>query len=422
MPDKDNPAEVKSGTRAILAALCTGNPDETETSVQELESLLETAGGTVAAVVIQNAEKPNIKTYIGPGKVKEIASFAENDGDIDLVVFDNELSPAQIGNLEELTGIRVIDRTMLILDIFAQHAVTGEGKLQVEIACLRYIAPRLTGRGKELSRLGGGIGTRGPGESKLENDRRYIRRRIAALEKELSEVERTRSVQRSSRERKSRKTVALVGYTNSGKSTLLNFLTNAGILAEDKLFATLDPTTRLLTTEGGVEVLLTDTVGFIDRLPHHLIKAFRSTLDELRYADIIVHITDGSDDADEICRKSAVTDSLIEELCGAGKPVIRVYNKMDKAPADRFVPAGVIEISAKTGAGVDVLVDKIEQTVRNGRRRVKFTFPAADAGKASVLYKEAEVEETAYDDSGNLVITAVCEEKEIGRLSGYISE
>jgi len=412
--------DEKKQTRAVLVSLCTGESDNTEVSLCELENLLTTAGGVAVATVIQNMDKPNAKTYIGSGKAKEIAEFVEGDGDIDLVVFDNELSPSQLANLEELIGVRVIDRTMLILDIFALHAVTGEGKLQVEIACLRYTAPRLTGKGKELSRLGGGIGTRGPGESKLESDRRHLKRRIAALEEELKEMERTRVTQRAARDKKQIKNAAIVGYTNSGKSTLLNYLTNAGILAENKLFATLDPTTRLLTTENGVELLLTDTVGFIDRLPHHLVKAFKSTLDELKYADIIIHLTDGSEDADERKRKEAVTDALIEELCGESKPTLRVYNKMDKKAEGDFIPAGVIEISARTGEGIGELISALEEEVRGGRQRTTFVFPSYAAGKVSALYAFAEIEDTVYNDDGSITVTAYCEAKEVGRLSEYI--
>lgn len=417
----DTAVNINGGTRAVLVALCTGG-ETADASLCELEGLLETAGGTAVATVIQNMDKPNPKIYIGTGKAKEIAQLVEADGEIDLVVFDNELTPSQIANLEELIGTRVIDRTMLILDIFALHAVTGEGKLQVEIACLRYTAPRLTGKGKELSRLGGGIGTRGPGESKLESDRRHLKRRIAALEEELAEMERTRRTQRAARDKKALKSVAIVGYTNSGKSTLLNRLTAAGILAEDKLFATLDPTTRLLTTENGVEMLLTDTVGFIDRLPHHLVKAFKSTLDELKYADIIVHLTDGSEPPEEIERKSAVTDSLIDELCGTGKPLIRVYNKMDMADPAYIVPADVVEISARTGMGIGGFISRLEDTVRGGRRQVTLHFPQRAVGLASALYASAEVQRADYNDDGSLTVLAYCEEKEIGKLSEYITE
>ncbi len=408
--------------RGVLVALCTGDPEATEISLDELESLLDTAGGTAVARVTQNLESPNSKTYIGSGKAMEIADFVEADGDIDLVVFDNELSPSQLNNLEELIGVRVIDRTMLILDIFALHAVTGEGKMQVEIACLRYTAPRLTGKGKELSRLGGGIGTRGPGESKLESDRRHIKRRIAALESELKEMERTRLTKRAARDKKPIKSAAIVGYTNSGKSTLLNYLTDAGILAENKLFATLDPTTRLLTTENGVEVLLTDTVGFIDGLPHHLIKAFKSTLDELKYADFIISVTDSSEEDTRRRRKSAVTESLIEELCGGHKPVIKVFNKMDIAVERDYIPADAVMISAATGEGIDGLIAALENSVRDGRRTVTFRFPQRAAGKVSTLYAAAEVLSTDYNDDGSVTVKAICDDKEIGRLAEYICD
>ncbi len=407
-------------TRAVLAAVCEGNAWETERSLAELENLLDTAGGVAVAQVVQNLEHPNAKTYIGSGKAKEIAELVANDGDIDLVVFDNELTPAQLNNLEELIGCRVIDRTMLILDIFALHATTGEGKLQVEIACLKYTAPRLTGKGKELSRLGGGIGTRGPGESKLESDRRHLKRRIAALEAELAEMARTRDVKRSGRDKKTIKSAAIVGYTNSGKSTLLNYLTGAGILAENKLFATLDPTTRLLTTENGVEVLLTDTVGFIDRLPHHLVKAFRSTLDELKYADIIISVTDASEEDDERRRKFAVTDKLIEELCGGGKEIIYVYNKIDEVKDKELIPQNAVEISAKTGYNVDKLLTAIEKAVLGGRQRLKFNFPPKDAGKMSKLYANATVIDIKYEDNGSVTVEAECELKEAQAFEQYV--
>lgn len=408
--------------RGVLVAVCTGDPGAAEISLDELESLLDTAGGTAVARVMQNLESPNSKTYIGSGKAKEIAEFVEADGDVDLVVFDNELSPSQLSNLEELIGVRVIDRTMLILDIFALHAVTGEGKMQVEIACLRYTAPRLTGKGKELSRLGGGIGTRGPGESKLESDRRHIKRRIAALEAELKEMERTRLTKRAARDKKPIKSAAIVGYTNSGKSTLLNYLTDAGILAENKLFATLDPTTRLLTTENGAEVLLTDTVGFIDGLPHHLIKAFKSTLDELKYADFIISVTDSSEEDTRRRRKSAVTESLIEELCGGHKPVIKVFNKMDIAVDKDYIPADAVMISAATGQGIEGLISALENAVRDGRKTVTFCFPQRAAGKVSTLYAAAEVLSTDYNDDGSITVKAICDDKEIGRLAEYICE
>ncbi|MBO7666105.1 MAG: GTPase HflX, partial [Clostridia bacterium] len=295
---------------------------EVETSLDELERLLDTAGGEAVLRVVQSRPTPDNKTFIGKGKAQEIKQVIDSEGDITLAVFDNELSPAQINNLEDALGVRVIDRTMLILDIFALHAVTAEGKLQVEIACLKYTAPRIMGKGKSLSRLGGGIGTRGPGESQLETDRRHLQRRLESLNEKLKELERTSAVKRKGREKSGIKTVAIAGYTNAGKSTLLNYLTGAGVLSEDKLFATLDPTTRRLTLPDGADVLLTDTVGFIDRLPTHLVKAFRSTLEEIKYADAVVCLIDASEPDTERVRKRAVTEQLVTELCGEQRSVI----------------------------------------------------------------------------------------------------
>lgn len=411
-------------TRAVLIAVSLGREDaECENSLAELERLLDTAGGEVAATVIQNRPHPDKATYIGSGKCEEVAELVKADPTITLAVFDNELSPSQIAAVEEIVGIRVIDRTMLILDIFALHAVTGEGKLQVEIACLRYTAPRLIGKGKMLSRQGGGIGSRGPGESKLESDRRHIRRRIEALEAELDELERTRGVKRSQRMRSGLATVAIIGYTNAGKSTLLNRLTDAGILAEDKLFATLDPTTRRLTLPGGTEVLLTDTVGFIDRLPTHLVRAFRSTLEELTYCDVILCLTDGSEEAGERTRKRAVTEKLIGELGAGEKPILEVYNKtdlVDKNAKDLF-PGNVLEISAATGAGIDTLLTKLEETVNGGKKMLKLFFPHSQSGKAAEVYRFATVHDTEYTENGTL-ITALCDERAQGMFLQFIQE
>lgn len=411
-------------TRAVLIAVSLGREDaECENSLAELERLLDTAGGVVAATVIQNRPHPDKATYIGSGKCEEVAELVKADPTITLAVFDNELSPSQIAAVEEIVGIRVIDRTMLILDIFALHAVTGEGKLQVEIACLRYTAPRLIGKGKMLSRQGGGIGSRGPGESKLESDRRHIRRRIEALEAELDELERTRGVKRSQRMRSGLATVAIIGYTNAGKSTLLNRLTDAGILAEDKLFATLDPTTRRLTLPGGTEVLLTDTVGFIDRLPTHLVRAFRSTLEELTYCDVILCLTDGSEEAGERTRKRAVTEKLIGELGAGEKPILEVYNKtdlVDKNTKDLF-PGNVLEISAATGAGIDTLLTKLEETVNGGKKMLKLFFSHSQSGKAAEVYRFATVHDTEYTENGTL-ITALCDERAQGMFLQFIQE
>ena len=414
--------EIQASRALLVAVSTTDEVDECMRSMDELARLLETAGGEEAARVIQNRESPDKATYIGSGKVKEIAEFIANDGEISLVVFDNELTPSQIANLEkEIPDVRVIDRTMLILDIFALHAVTGEGKLQVEIACLRYTAPRLTGRGKDLSRLGGGIGTRGPGESKLESDRRHIKRRIAALSAEIEDIERTRAVKRASRARSGIKTAAIIGYTNAGKSTLLNTLTDAGILAEDKLFATLDPTTRRLTLPSGNEMLLTDTVGFIDRLPTHLIKAFNSTLEELKYADFIILITDASEEITERERKRAVTKNLVAELGAGDKPMIEVFNKCDIALRDTPYPMGSIEISAKSGEGTDELLNRLDELLASGKKKLKLLIPHAEAGIVSEIYRLATVLDCEYVDSGAL-ITAECDARACGTFEKYVTE
>ena len=408
-------------SRALLVAVATSDDDyDVNASLDELSRLLETAGGVEAARVIQNRVNPDKATYIGSGKVEEIAEFIKNDGDISLVVFDNELTPSQIANLEKIIdGARVIDRTMLILDIFALHAVTGEGKLQVEIACLRYTAPRLTGRGKDLSRLGGGIGTRGPGESKLESDRRHLKRRIASLSEEIAEIERTRSIKRAQRERSGVKTAAIIGYTNAGKSTLLNALTDAGILAEDKLFATLDPTTRRLTLPSGAEILLTDTVGFIDRLPTHLVKAFKSTLEELKYADFIINLTDASEDIDERERKRKVTLELINELGASEKPMLEVFNKCDIANRDTPYPMNSIEISAKEKKGIDLLLNRLDELVSAGKRILKLLIPYSEQSEVTEVYRLATVLECDYTDNGTL-ITAECDSRAQGRFEKFV--
>ncbi|PKM62462.1 MAG: GTPase HflX [Firmicutes bacterium HGW-Firmicutes-21] len=407
-------------TKAVLVSV---NEDMTEqesdSSLDELERLLETAGAEAIVRVIQNRTSPDKRTYVGSGKAKEIAEFIKShEEEIGLVVFDNVLTPSQINNLEEELDTRVIDRTMLILDIFALHATTGEGKLQVEIACLRYTAPRLQGKGLQLSRLGGGIGTRGPGESKLESDRRHLKRRILALSKELEDIDRIRAVKRSSREKSAVKSAAIIGYTNAGKSTLLNHLTDAGILAEDKLFATLDPTTRKLTLPSGNEILLTDTVGFIDRLPTHLIKAFKSTLDELKYADMIICLTDASEQDSERIKKRAVTSKLIEELGAKDKPIINVYNKIDRVVDEEFIPKDAIPISSLDGTGVDKLLEKLDEVVANGKRVLKLFFSHSQQSKTSEVYRLARVIDTEYTDDG-IIIIAECDTRAIGAFAEY---
>lgn len=410
-------------TNAVLVALApsTREAETAERSLGELERLLDTAGGRSAAKMLQIRENPEPATYIGRGKLTELCELCRAQ-EAELVVFDCELSPSQIRNIEDGLGgdVRVIDRSMLILDIFALHATTGEGKLQVELAQLKYSAPRLVGHGKDMSRLGGGIGTRGPGESKLESDRRHMKRRIDALEEELERLEKNRRTMRISRERSGIKKVAIVGYTNAGKSTLLNRLTDAGILAEDKLFATLDPTTRRFTLPCGEDILLTDTVGFIRKLPHHLVEAFKSTLDEAVCADILLIIIDASDPE---CREQLnVTEQLLSDLGAADKPTLYVFNKCDRGAAEVLRTGQSTEaavwISAATGQGVDAFVDRLEQLVQAGKRRVEYLFPHAAQGLVSRLYSEAAVESCEYVGDGCRV-TAVVDERTRGRLHEY---
>ncbi len=392
---------------------------EMEASFDELERLTETAGAKVFARMVQEKESPDARTYIGSGKVQELSELCKNNG-IKIVIFDSELSPSQIKNLEnDLGDVQVIDRSMLILDIFALHATSGEGKLQVELAQLKYTVPRLTGHGTELSRLGGGIGTRGPGESKLETDRRHVKRRMDALEDALEELAKNRAVQRSSRDRSGIFKVAIAGYTNAGKSTLLNALTDAGILAEDKLFATLDPTTRKFELPCGEEILLTDTVGFIRNLPHHLIRAFRSTLDEVCYADAILVVVDASDPESDA--QIAVTRSLIDELGASDKPVIFAYNKCDLGIAchPATPTADNVFISAKTGEGTEELVQKLEALATAGKKICVFHFPPHKLGLINQLYASATVMDVEYLDDGARV-TAVCDKKSAGKLAEYL--
>ncbi len=413
--------ELTVGARAALVGVVTGNKTEQEVTaeMEELRRLLETAGGEAAFVLIQNKETPDVRTYLGSGKVAELAYYcAQNE--VSLAVFDCELTPSQIRNIEEVLGnVRVIDRSMLILDIFALHAVSGEGKLQVELAQLKYTAPRLMGRGAELSRLGGGIGTRGPGESQLETDRRHLQRRVRALERSLEEMAAGRRTQRQARDRSGLPRIAIVGYTNAGKSTLLNYLTDAGILAQDKLFATLDPTTRKCRLPGGETVLLTDTVGFIRNLPHHLVHAFRSTLEEAVYADLLLIVIDASDP--EASAQLQVTEELLESLGAGGKPTLYVFNKCDLGAARPGMAHGkehVAYISAATGQGVDMMMEKVEDILHRGKRRVTFLFPNAKQGLVSKLYENATVENVEYGAEG-VTVTAVVDGKTYGPLRSY---
>ena len=395
-----------------------------ERSLDELARLVDTAGSRVFARVTQIKDTPEPRTLIGAGKVKEIRDLCEKNG-VKLAVFDGELSPAQIRNLEDDLGgdVDVIDRSMLILDIFALHAVSGEGKLQVELAQLRYTAPRLVGHGAEMSRLGGGIGTRGPGESKLETDRRHVKERIASLERQLDELEANRAVMRAARDRSGHLKVALVGYTNAGKSTLLNRLTDAGVLAENKLFATLDPTTRRLVLPSGETVLLTDTVGFIRKLPHHLVKAFRSTLDEAKYADILLIVCDATDP--ELPEHLDVTHETLSSLGASDKPTVTVFNHCDElpeCPETGFVADGDrVFISALTGAGIDLLLGKIDAVAATLRRPCRFLFPYTASGKLDLLYRTAAVQSVDYLPEG-IAVSASVDRRTAGELSAFLTE
>lgn len=391
---------------------------ECERSLDELERLLDTAGGVCCAKVIQVKEKYDPRTCIGSGKVKEIGELAKSEG-VDLVVFDFELTPAQIRNLEDdiASELDVIDRSMLILDIFAQNATSGEGKLQVQLAQLRYSSPRLVGKGAALSRQGGGIGSRGPGESKLETDRRHVKEKIVALERKLEELEHNRMVMRSQRDKSGLPKVALVGYTNAGKSTLLNRLTDAGVLAQDKLFATLDPTTRKLLLPGGESVLLTDTVGFIKKLPHHLVKAFKSTLDEVRYADILVIVADAADP--EVDSQLDVTREVISELGGGDKPVIYAFNKCDASGSrTASVMENSVFISAREGIGIDELLDTIETVIKRSKRLCKLLIPYTEQSAVSALYNSYTVVNVDYADDG-ILVDVILDARGMGQYVNY---
>lgn len=387
--------------RVILFAASTNASDDTEESVEELRELVKTAGAETVGVVIQNRENIHPGTYLGKGKIQELKEMVCESGATG-VVCDDELSPAQLKNLEDALDTKVMDRTMIILDIFAARAKTREGKIQVELAQLRYRAVRLVGLRNSLSRLGGGIGTRGPGETKLEVDRRRIHERISQLKSELQDVERHRDVVRKQREQSGTLTAAIVGYTNAGKSTLLNKLTGAGILAEDKLFATLDPTTRALTLPGGEKVLLTDTVGFIRKLPHHLVEAFKSTLEEARYCDVILHVVDCSNP--QMDMQMHVVYETLSRLDIKDKEIITVFNKVDRPDADtacRDMSADYkVKLSAKTGEGIGELLDLFAVILRNRRIYFEKVFAYRDAGRIQTIRKSGQLLSEEYQDDG----------------------
>ncbi len=413
----------KKQERAVLVGLnadCfTKAQTATEESLEELEALLETAGGFCTGKILQNRHTPDSHSFIGEGKAQEVRMLAEAT-EATMVIFDNELSPGNIRALEEIMGVPVLDRSALILDIFAQRAKTKEGRLQVELAQYQYLLPRLSGMGKNLSRQGGGIGTRGPGETKLESDRRHIRERIARLQAELEQVRQVRGVQRERRMKNSVPVVALVGYTNAGKSTILNALTGAGIPANNRLFDTLDTTSRQLRVSDNLDVVLSDTVGFIAKLPHHLVKAFRATLEELEYADLLLHVIDASDpNAPE---HIAVVDSLIAKLSKPGTKVLQVYNKADLVgPEDIPVGEDVVKLSAKEGWGTEALLEAIENALGHSRHDVMLTIPYAMGGLVQTLHESAMVKNVEYTDAG-IVVEAVLDPILYGKMKAYITK
>ena len=390
---------------AVLVGIDTGLYDA-EVSMDELEELARTAGAVVAAKIIQKRDKPDTATYVGSGRLEEIKDFTEAN-DVDLLIFDGELTPSQQRNIEDETDVRVIDRTTLILDIFAARARSNEGKIQVELAQLKYSLPRLGGKGTQMSRLGGGIGTRGPGESKLESDRRHIRRRIQSLQEELVQIAKRRENLRTRREKDGVETVAIVGYTNAGKSTLMNTLTNAGVLAENKLFATLDPTSRALTLPDGRTVMLIDTVGLVRRLPHQLVDAFRSTLEEAANATVILNICDASD---EHCTEHLnVAMNLLAALGCADKPIISVLNKCDLCGGSFVLPAQgeFVMISAKTGEGLGNLLAKIQLSLPLTRKKAELLIPYSDGGLVNYIREEGVMLKEDYRPDGIYVKAVV---------------
>lgn len=392
---------IQTPETSVLVGLDTGDYDA-EVSIDELEELAKTAGSKVLAKIIQKKEKPDPATYIGSGRLKEIRDFCR-DNEADLIIFDCELSPSQQRNVENFTDVRVIDRTTLILDIFAARARSKEGRIQVELAQLKYSLPRLGGKGTELSRLGGGIGTRGPGETKLESDRRHIRRRIEALSAELKEIEKRRIRMRSRREKTGIESVAIVGYTNAGKSTLMNTLTNAGVLAQDKLFATLDPTARALTLPDGRQVMLIDTVGLVRRLPHELVEAFKSTLEEAAAAHVILNVCDAS--SPECSEHLEVTQKLLKELGCESTPVISVMNKCDLVENIYDMPTigKTVMISALQGKGLDRLLKEIEKALPKTRSRAKVLIPFSSGAQAGRIRTEGVVISEEYTPDGILI-------------------
>lgn len=401
----------------LVVSLNTGEFD-VKSSLDELYELTKSAGANPVSYIIQKKDRPNPATCVGSGCLEDIKNFC-NSNEINLIIFDCELSPVQIKNIENFTGIRVIDRTMLILDIFASRARSKEGKIQVELAQLKYMMPRLTGKGIELSRLGGGIGTRGPGETKLETDKRHIRRRMETLKSELKDIEKHREQIRKNREKNGVITVAIVGYTNAGKSTLMNKLTEAGVLAKNQLFATLDPTSRALKLPSGISVMLVDTVGLIRRLPHHLVESFKSTLEEASLADIILNVCDAS--SKESRAHLEITNNLLFELGCKDKPIIPVMNKCDLVPEVMKISNSynVVRISAKTGEGIDELLSCIERNLPVKMKEVTMLLPFSKSGIASTIRKNGTILNEEYEESG-IKIKALIDIRIYSKIKDYI--
>ena len=425
----ENQIESKAERAVLVGLSCPGftaEQDADERTMDELRALAETAGAEAVAMTLQRRPAPEVRTFIGEGKAEEVKLLAE-ENEATLILFDNELSPSQTRNLEELIGRTVLDRSALILDIFAQRARTGEGKLQVELAQYQYILPRLAGMWTHLVRqtAGGGkspIGTRGPGETQLETDRRHIRKRIDKLKTDLEQVRQVRAVQRRQRKKTELPMVAIVGYTNAGKSTLLNTLTGADIPANDRLFDTLDPTTRKKRISDTQEILLSDTVGFIRKLPHHLVSAFKATLEELAYADLLLHVVDVSDEDWRI--QAETVERVVAQLGAQDIPRVMVYNKADKCDPDTipyFRPDEGVAISAKTGEGIDELLKTIERALGRGKHKVKLLIPYSAGAVLDMLHREAQIESTDYAAEGTLV-EAVVDDKTYGRVAEYLTE
>ena len=412
--------------KVILCGVHTGSlntlEDTKEESMAELRELAYTARAEVVGEMIQNKDHPEASTYFGEGKMEELRLAAETLG-ATLLIFDDELTGSQIRNIENYTHIRTIDRSTLILDIFAQRAISKEGKIQVELAQLKYSLPRLSGMGIELSRLGGGIGTRGPGETKLESDRRHIHRRINSLEAELKEIQAHRDLQRSRREKDNVVVAALVGYTNAGKSTILNYLTDSGVLAENMLFATLDPTMRKLSLPDGRNAVIVDTVGFIRKLPHHLIEAFKSTLDEAVLADVLIHVVDSSNP--EMYTQMRVVDDLIHSLGCRAKRIIAVFNKCDIAPVISPRPEGnytdFVSVSAKTGEGMEELIELLHDALPGKKKEIEVLIPYSDSKTAATLHDGEVILEESYEAEGTK-IRILADEALYARLRNYIIE